>query len=154
MGDDLPRTSARKRRDGNRYFGPCIGQQRRRDHEPRRRLFPFGPAPSTSEGRRAQQPSSTSSAGVHAEAISGEAFGATPTGSPLLEGRRATVARALRADMEAASARQTRAGRGLRDKVRAIERTMSQKMAADATTEQDVLARRSCRGGGAAVRGP
>src|SRR4029453_4989782 len=58
-----------------------------------------------------------------------------------LEGKQATVARALRAEMAAASERlDYERAAAVRDKVRAIERTMeSQKMAADASTEQDLL---------------
>ena len=67
------------------------------------------------------------------EAISKDAYRADIDQVMLfLEGRQEQVARALRAEMAAASERSTTSGRpALRDKVRAIERTMeSQKMAA------------------------
>ena len=75
-----------------------------------------------------------------------------------LEGRQEQVARRLREDMSAASdATDYERAADMRDKLRAIERTMEgQKMAAFARTEMDVLgfARPGQRGGRPAVRHP
>jgi excinuclease ABC subunit C len=151
LADDFPRIERTRKlpRDGSRYFGPYASASSVDEAMNLiRRLFPFRTCTiDIREGERAlQRPCLLyhikRCQGPCIEAISKEAYGHDIEQVVLfLEGRQATVARALRADMEAASAQlDYERAAALRDKVRSIERTMeSQKMAADATTEQDVL---------------
>ncbi|HSG85746.1 MAG TPA: excinuclease ABC subunit UvrC, partial [Candidatus Limnocylindrales bacterium] len=113
-----------------------------------RRLFPFRTCTiRIVEGERAlQRPCLLyhikRCQGPCVEAISREAYRADIDQIELfLEGRQEAVAAALRTEMEAASQRlEFERAAALRDKVRAIERTMeSQKMAAFARTELDLL---------------
>ncbi len=151
LADDFPRIERTRKlpRDGSRYFGPYASASSVDEAMNLiRRLFPFRTCTiDIHDGQRAlQRPCLLyhikRCQGPCIEAISRETYRRDIDQVVLfLEGRQATVARALRADMDAASARlDYERAAALRDKVRAIERTMeSQKMAADATTEQDVL---------------
>jgi excinuclease ABC subunit C len=135
--------------DGSRYFGPYASATSVDEAMNLiRRLFPFRTCSlDIHEGRQAierpcllyhikrcQAPcvGDVSKADYRAQIEQIEHF---------LEGRQETVARELRQQMEAASkATEYERAAALRDKIRAIERTMeSQKMAAHAATEEDVL---------------
>ena len=151
LADDFPRIERTRKlpRDGSRYFGPYASASSVDEAMNLiRRLFPFRTCTiDIRDGQRAlQRPCLLyhikRCQGPCVEAISREAYRRDIEQVVLfLEGRQATVARALRAEMDAAAERlDYERAAALRDKVRAIERTMeSQKMAADATTEQDVL---------------
>jgi excinuclease ABC subunit C len=151
LADEFPRVERTRRlpADGSRYFGPYASAGSVDEAMNLiRRLFPFRTcALDIREGRKAierpcllyhikrcQAPcvGYISRADYRADIGQIERF---------LEGRQEEVARELTRLMQAASeaTEYERAG-ALRDKVRAIERTMeSQKMAAHAATEEDVL---------------
>jgi len=151
LKDDFPRIERTRRlvNDGSRYFGPYASASSVDESMNLiRRLFPFRTcAIDIRAGERAlQRPcllyhikrcqapciQAIDEAAYRADIAQIEAF---------LEGRQELVVRALVGQMEEAAGRLEfeRAG-ALRDKVRAIERTMeSQKMAAFARTELDVV---------------
>ncbi len=150
-GEEFPRIERTRKlpADGSRYFGPYASASSVDEAMNLiRRLFPFRTcALDIHEGRKAierpcllyhikrcQAPcvGYISKADYRAQIEQIELF---------LEGRQEVVARELSKQMAAASeATDYERAAVLRDKVRAIERTMeSQKMAAHATTEEDVL---------------
>jgi excinuclease ABC subunit C len=151
MAEDFPRVERTRKlpADGSRYFGPYASASSVDEAMNLiRRIFPFRTCGlDIHEGRKAierpcllyhikrcQAPcvGYISRADYRADIGQIERF---------LEGRQEIVARELRRQMQAASeATQYERAAALRDKVRAVERTMeSQKMAAHATTEEDVL---------------
>jgi excinuclease ABC subunit C len=151
MAEDFPRVERTRRlpADGSRYFGPYASASSVDEAMNLiRRLFPFRTCTlDIHEGRaaierpcllyhikRCQAPcvGYIGKADYRAQIEQIERF---------LEGRQEVVARALTDQMHAASeATEYERAAALRDKVRAIERTMeSQKMAAHASTEEDVL---------------
>ncbi len=151
LGEDFPRVERTRKlpADGSRYFGPYASASSVDEAMNLiRRLFPFRTcALDIHEGRRAierpcllyhikrcQAPcvGYISKADYRAQIEQIQLF---------LEGRQEVVARELGRQMQAASeATEYERAAALRDKVRAIERTMeSQKMAAHATTEEDAL---------------
>jgi excinuclease ABC subunit C len=151
LAEDFPRIERTRRlpADGSRYFGPYASASSVDEAMNLiRRLFPFRTCTlDIHEGRKAierpcllyhikrcQAPcvGYIGKAEYRAEIEQIERF---------LEGRREAVAKELSRQMEAASeATEYERAAALRDKVKAIERTMeSQKMAAHATTEEDVL---------------
>ncbi|MFL5770436.1 MAG: excinuclease ABC subunit UvrC [Chloroflexota bacterium] len=151
LADDFPRIERTRKlvEDGSRYFGPYASATSVDESMNLvRRLFPFRTCTiEIKEGERAlarpcllyhikrcQGPciEAVSKADYRAQIDQIELF---------LEGRQETVARALTADMRAASDRTDyEQAAVLRDKVRAIERTMeSQKMAAFRRTELDLV---------------
>jgi excinuclease ABC subunit C len=151
MAEEFPRVERTRKlpSDGSRYFGPYASASSVDEAMNLiRRLFPFRTCTlDIHEGRKAierpcllyhikrcQAPcvGYISKAGYRTDIDQIERF---------LEGRQEVVARELTRQMQAASeaTEYERAG-ALRDKVKAIERTMeSQKMAAHSTTEEDVL---------------
>ena len=150
-GEYFPRVERTRKlpADGSRYFGPYASATSVDEAMNLiRRLFPFRTCTlDIREGRKAierpcllyhikrcQAPcvGYISKADYRAQIEQIERF---------LEGRQEDVARELTRQMQAASkATEYERAAALRDKVRAIERTMeSQKMAAHATTEEDVL---------------
>ena len=150
-GEDFPRVERTRKlpADGSRYFGPYASASSVDDAMNLiRRLFPFRTCTlEIHEGRKAierpcllyhikrcQAPcvGYISKADYRADIAQIERF---------LEGRQEVVARDLSRQMQAASeATEYERAAALRDKVKAIERTMeSQKMAAHKTTEEDVL---------------
>jgi excinuclease ABC subunit C len=149
--DDFPRIERTRRlpADGSRYFGPYASATSVDEAMNLiRRLFPFRTCTlDIREGRtaierpcllyhikRCQAPcvGYVGKADYRAQIEQIERF---------LEGRQEAVARELTRQMQAASeATEYERAAALRDKVKAIERTMeSQKMAAHAATEEDVL---------------
>ena len=149
--EDFPRVERPRKlpADGSRYFGPYASASSVDEAMNLiRRLFPFRTCTlDIHEGRnaierpcllyhikRCQAPcvGYISKADYRADIEQIERF---------LEGRQEVVARELTRQMQAASdATEYERAAALRDKVKAIERTMeSQKMAAHATTEEDVL---------------
>jgi excinuclease ABC subunit C len=149
--EDFPRVERTRKlpADGSRYFGPYASASSVDDAMNLiRRLFPFRTCTlDIHEGRKAierpcllyhikrcQAPcvGYIGKADYRADIAQIERF---------LEGRQEIVARELTRQMQAASeATEYERAAALRDKVRAIERTMeSQKMAAHKTTEEDVL---------------
>jgi excinuclease ABC subunit C len=169
LADDFPRVERTRKlpADGSRYFGPYASASSVDEAMNLiRRLFPFRTCGiEISEGKRAlQRPCLL----YHIKRCQGPCIEAIDKADYrrdieqvmlFLEGRQDAVAKALRSDMEAASARlDFERAAALRDKVRAVERTMeSQKMAAHARTEEDVLGLARSGGAGAvqvfAVRG-
>ena len=149
--EDFPRVERTRKlvQDGSHYFGPYASASSVDEAMNLiRRLFPFRTCTiRIVEGERAlQRPCLLyhikRCQGPCVEAISREAYRADIDQIELfLEGRQEAVAAALRTEMEAASQRlEFERAAALRDKVRAIERTMeSQKMAAFARTELDLL---------------
>ncbi len=156
LADDFPRVERTRKlvNDGSRYFGPYASASSVDESMNLiRRLFPFRTCTiEIRDGERAlQRPcllyhikrcqgpciQAITEAAYRADIVQIEAF---------LEGRQESVVRALQGEMQAASdALEFERAAVLRDKVRAIERTMeSQKMAAFARTELDLvgLARR------------
>ena len=150
-GEDFPRVERTRKlpADGSRYFGPYASASSVDEAMNLiRRLFPFRTCTlDIHEGRKAierpcllyhikrcQAPcvGYISKADYRADIEQIERF---------LEGRQEVVARELTKQMQAASeATEYERAAALRDKVKAIERTMeSQKMAAHKTTEEDVL---------------
>ena len=150
-GEEFPRVERTRKlpADGSRYFGPYASASSVDEAMNLiRRIFPFRTCGlEIHEGRKAierpcllyhikrcQAPcvGHISKADYPADIEQIERF---------LEGRQEVVARALTEQMQAASeATEYERAAALRDKVKAIERTMeSQKMAANKTTEEDVL---------------
>jgi excinuclease ABC subunit C len=150
-GEDFPRVERTRKlpADGSRYFGPYASASSVDDAMNLiRRLFPFRTCTlEIHEGgkaierpcllyhiKRCQAPcvGYISKVDYRADIAQIERF---------LEGRQEVVARELTRQMQAASeATEYERAASLRDKVKAIERTMeSQKMAAHKTTEEDVL---------------
>jgi excinuclease ABC subunit C len=150
-GDDFPRVERTRRlpNDGSRYFGPYASATSVDESMNLvRRLFPFRTCTiDIKEGVRAlQRPCLLyhikRCQGPCIQAIDKDAYRADITQIELfLEGRQETLVKALRSEMTAASDGQAyERAAALRDKVKAIERTMqSQKMAGFARTELDVL---------------
>jgi excinuclease ABC subunit C len=151
LADDFPRVERTRKlpNDGSRYFGPYASAVSVDESMNLvRRLFPFRTCTiDIKDGQRAlQRPCLLyhikRCQGPCIEAISKDAYRADIAQVELfLEGRQETLVKALRREMQAASARQDyeRAATS-RDKIRAIERTMeSQKMAAFARTELDLV---------------
>src|SRR5687767_12147435 len=151
LGDDFPRIERTRKlvNDGSRYFGPYASASSVDESMNLvRRLFPFRTCTiDIRDGERAlQRPCLLfhikRCQGPCIEAISKDAYRADIAQVELfLEGRQETLVKALGQEMRAASDRQEYERAGvLRDKVRAIERTMeSQKMAAFARTELDLV---------------
>ncbi|HSH21720.1 MAG TPA: excinuclease ABC subunit UvrC [Candidatus Caenarcaniphilales bacterium] len=163
VADDFPRIERTRKlpNDGSRYFGPYASASSVDEAMNLiRRLFPFRTC--TLEIRDGERALSRPCLLYHIkrcqapciQAISKEDYRADIEQVMLfLEGRQETVARRLRQEMEQASqALDFERAAGLRDKLKAIERTMeSQKMAAFARTELDVLGY-ARSGSGAAVQ--
>ena len=163
LGDDFPRIERTRKlpSDGSRYFGPYASASSVDEAMNLiRRLFPFRTCTiEIKEGKRAlPRPCLLyhikRCQGPCIEAISKADYNADIEQVMLfLEGKQELVVRRLREEMNAASqATDYERAADMRDKLRAVERTMeSQKMAAFARTEIDVLGfARS--GGGAAVQ--
>ena len=151
LGDDFPRIERTRKlvNDGSRYFGPYASASSVDESMNMvRRLFPFRTCTiDIRDGQRAlQRPCLLyhikRCQGPCIEAISKDDYRADIAQVELfLEGRQETLAKALRTEMTKASdaLEYERAGT-MRDKVKAIERTMeSQKMAAFARTELDLV---------------
>jgi excinuclease ABC subunit C len=151
LGDDFPRIERTRKlvNDGSRYFGPYASASSVDESMNLvRRLFPFRTCTiDIREGERAlQRPCLLfhikRCQGPCIEAIDKAAYRADIAQVELfLEGRQETLVKALHGEM-AAAAERTDYERAavLRDKIRAIERTMeSQKMAAFARTELDLV---------------
>ena len=151
LADDFPRIERTRKlvNDGSRYFGPYASASSVDESMNLvRRLFPFRTCTiDITEGERAlQRPCLLyhikRCQGPCIQAITKEAYREDIQQVELfLEGRQETLVKALRKDM-AIAADQTQYERAatLRDKIRAIERTMeSQKMAAFARTELDLV---------------
>ena len=151
LADDFPRIERTRKlvNDGSRYFGPYASASSVDESMNLvRRLFPFRTCTiDIRDGQRAlQRPCLLyhikRCQGPCIEAISKADYRADIEQVELfLEGRQEVVVRALRREM-AVAADQTEYERAavLRDKIRAIERTMeSQKMAAFARTELDLF---------------
>jgi excinuclease ABC subunit C len=151
LADDFPRIERTRRlvNDGSRYFGPYASASSVDESMNLvRRLFPFRTCTlDIREGEQAlQRPCLLyhikRCQGPCIEAISKADYRADIEQVELfLDGRQETLVRALRKEMAGASERQEyERAASLRDKVRAIERTMeSQKMAAFARTELDLV---------------
>jgi excinuclease ABC subunit C len=151
LGDDFPRIERTRRlpADGSRYFGPYASASSVDEAMNLvRRLFPFRTCTiDIKDGVRAlQRPCLLyhikRCQGPCIEAIGKDAYRADIEQVELfLEGRQESLVKALRDDMSRASEQQQyERAAGLRDKVRAIERTMeSQKMAAFARTDLDLV---------------
>jgi excinuclease ABC subunit C len=151
LGDDFPRIERTRKlpQDGSRYFGPYASATSVDEAMNLvRRLFPFRTCTiDIRDGERAlARPCLLyhikRCQGPCIEAISKEAYRADIAQVELfLEGRQEPLARGLQKEMVEASERQEyERAAALRDKVRAIERTMeSQKMAAFARTDLDLL---------------
>jgi excinuclease ABC subunit C len=156
LADDFPRIERTRKlpQDGSRYFGPFASASSVDEAmNVVRRLFPFRTCTiDIKDGERAlQRPCLLyhikRCQGPCIQAIDKDAYRADIAQVELfLEGRQESLAKALRTDMAAASERQEyERAAAIRDKVKAIERTMeSQKMAAFARTDLDLvgLARR------------
>jgi excinuclease ABC subunit C len=151
LGDDFPRIERTRKlvNDGSRYFGPYASASSVDESMNLvRRLFPFRTCTiDIRDGERAlARPCLLyhikRCQGPCIEAISKNAYrGDIEQVELFLEGRQETLVKALGTEMRAASERQEyERAAVLRDKVRAIERTMeSQKMAAFARTELDLV---------------
>jgi excinuclease ABC subunit C len=149
--DDFPRIERTRKlpADGSRYFGPYASASSVDEAMNLiRRLFPFRTCTlDIHEGRKAiERPCLL----YHIKRCQAPCVGYISRADyrgqieqieKFLEGRQEVVARELRRQMDQASkATEYERAAALRDKVKAIERTMeSQKMAAHATTEEDVL---------------
>jgi excinuclease ABC subunit C len=163
LTDDFPRIERTRKlpADGSRYFGPYASASSVDEAMNLiRRLFPFRTCTiDIREGKRAlPRPCLLyhikRCQGPCIEAISKADYRADIEQVMLfLEGRQEQVARRLRAEMRAASeGLEYERAAATRDKLRAIERTMeSQKMAAFARADTDVLGY-ARSGGGAAVQ--
>jgi len=151
MADDFPRVERTRKlvQDGSRYFGPYASASSVDESMNLvRRLFPFRTCTiDIKDGERAlARPCLLyhikRCQGPCIEAVSKADYGAQIEQIELfLEGRQESVVRALTKDMQIASehTEYERAGT-IRDKIRAIERTMeSQKMAAFKRTELDLV---------------
>src|SRR5712671_222823 len=151
MADDFPRVERTRKlvEDGSRYFGPYASASSVDEAMNLvRRLFPFRTCTvDIRDGERAlARPCLLyhikRCQGPCIEAISKDAYRADIAQVELfLEGRQESLAGALRKEMAEASERQEyERAAAMRDKVRAIERTMeSQKMAAFARTDLDLM---------------
>ena len=151
LGDDFPRIERTRKlpKDGSRYFGPYASASSVDESMNMvRRLFPFRTCTiDIRDGERAlQRPCLLyhikRCQGPCIEAISKDAYRADIAQVELfLEGRQETLVKALGQEMRGASDRQEyERAAVVRDKIRAIERTMeSQKMAAFARTELDLV---------------
>src|SRR5688572_24542619 len=163
LADDFPRVERTRKlvQDGSRYFGPYASASSVDESMNLvRRLFPFRTCTiPIGEGKRAlPRPCLLyhikRCQGPCIEAISKAEYRADIDQVMLfLEGRSEQVAKRLREEMNRASeTTDYERAADMRDKLRAIERTMeSQKMAAFAKTELDVLGY-ARQGGGAAVQ--
>ena len=151
LGDDFPRIERTRKlvNDGSRYFGPYASAVSVDElMNMVRRLFPFRTCTiAIKDGERAlQRPCLLyhikRCQGPCIEAIGKEAYRADIAQVELfLEGRQETLVKALATEMTAVAGREEyERAAVLRDKIRAIERTMeSQKMAAFARTELDLI---------------
>ena len=151
LADDFPRIERTRKlpNDGSRYFGPYASASSVDESMNLvRRLFPFRTCTiDIRDGERAlQRPCLLyhikRCQGPCIQAISKDDYRADIVQIELfLEGRQETLVRALRKEMAvAAEATEYERAATLRDKIRAIERTMeSQKMAAFARTELDLV---------------
>jgi excinuclease ABC subunit C len=151
LADDFPRIERTRKlpQDGSRYFGPYASASSVDEAMNLvRRLFPFRTCTiDIKDGERAlQRPCLLyhikRCQGPCIEAVTKDAYRADIAQVELfLEGRQESVADALRHEMSQASERMDyERAAGIRDKVRAIERTMeSQKMAAFARTDLDLV---------------
>ena len=151
LGDDFPRIERTRKlpQDGSRYFGPYASASSVDEAMNLvRRLFPFRTCTiEIKDGERAlQRPCLLyhikRCQGPCIEAISKADYRADIAQVELfLEGRQESLAGALRKEMATASERtEYERAAAIRDKVRAIERTMeSQKMAAFARTDLDLV---------------
>ncbi len=151
LADDFPRIERTRKlpNDGSRYFGPYASADSVDESMNLvRRLFPFRTCTiDIKDGERAlQRPCLLyhikRCQGPCIEAISKDAYRADIAQVELfLEGRQETLVKALEGEMAAAAAREEYERAAIvRDKIRAIERTMeSQKMAAFARTELDLI---------------
>jgi excinuclease ABC subunit C len=151
LGDDFPRIERTRKlvNDGSRYFGPYASASSVDESMNLvRRLFPFRTCTiDIHEDQRAlQRPCLLyhikRCQGPCIQAISKADYRADIEQVELfLEGRQETLVKALRKDMDGAAERtEYERAAALRDKIRAIERTMeSQKMAAFARTELDLV---------------
>ena len=163
LGDDFPRIERTRKlpNDGSRYFGPYASASSVDEAMNLiRRLFPFRTCTiDIKDGQRAlQRPCLLyhikRCQGPCIEAIDKQAYRADIDQVMLfLEGKQELVVRRLRQDMaQASETLDYERAADMRDKLRAVERTMeSQKMAAFAKTELDVLGY-ARQGGGAAVQ--
>ncbi len=151
LGDDFPRVERTRKlpNDGSRYFGPYASATSVDESMNLvRRLFPFRTCTiDIRDGERAlQRPCLLyhikKCQGPCIQAISKDDYRADIAQVELfLEGRQETLVTALQREMAAAAERTDyESAAALRDKIRAIERTMeSQKMAAFARTELDLV---------------
>jgi excinuclease ABC subunit C len=151
LADDFPRIERTRKlvNDGSRYFGPYASASSVDESMNLvRRLFPFRTCTiDIKDGVRAlQRPCLLyhikRCQGPCITAIGADAYRADIAQVELfLEGRQETLVKALDVEMTAAAERtEYERAAALRDKIRAIERTMeSQKMAAFARTELDLL---------------
>ncbi len=151
LADDFPRIERTRKlpQDGSRYFGPYASASSVDEAMNLvRRLFPFRTcAIDIKDGERAlQRPCLLyhikRCQGPCIEAVTKDTYRADIAQVELfLEGRQESVADALRHEMSQASERMDyERAAAIRDKVRAIERTMeSQKMAAFARTDLDLV---------------
>ncbi len=151
LADDFPRIERTRKlpNDGSRYFGPYASATSVDESMNLiRRLFPFRTCTiDIQDGKRAlQRPCLLyhikRCQGPCIEAISKEAYRADIEQVELfLDGRQETLVKALESEMGSAAERtEYERAAVLRDKIRAIERTMeSQKMAAFARTELDLI---------------
>jgi excinuclease ABC subunit C len=151
LGEDFPRVERTRKlvSDGSRYFGPYASASSVDEAMNLiRRLFPFRTCTiDIREGERAlRRPCLLyhikRCQGPCIEAVGKDAYRADIAAVELfLEGRQETLVQGLRREMGAAAGRtEYERAAALRDKVRAIERTMEdQKMAAFARTELDAL---------------
>ncbi len=150
-GDDFPRVERTRKlvEDGSRYFGPYASASSVDESMNLvRRLFPFRTCTiDIEDGKRAlARPCLLfhikRCQGPCIEAVSKTDYGAQISQIELfLEGRQESVVQALTAEMRSASEKTDyERAAGVRDKIRAIERTMeSQKMAAFKRTELDMV---------------
>ncbi|MGA3029112.1 MAG: excinuclease ABC subunit UvrC [Candidatus Limnocylindrales bacterium] len=151
LAEDFPRVERTRKlpADGSRYFGPYASASSVDEAMNLiRRLFPFRTCTlDIREGRKAIERPCLLYHIKRCQAPCVGYIGKTEYRADIeqierfLEGRQEVVARELTRQMHAASeSTEYERAAALRDKVRAIERTMqSQKMAAHATTEEDVL---------------
>src|SRR6478752_465021 len=151
LGDEFPRVERTRKlvNDGSRYFGPYASASSVDESMNLvRRLFPFRTCTiDIHDGQRAlQRPCLLyhikRCQGPCIEAISKADYRADIEQVELfLEGRQETLVKALQREMDGAAERTDyERAAALRDKIRAIERTMeSQKMAAFARTELDLV---------------
>jgi excinuclease ABC subunit C len=151
LAEDFPRVERTRKlpADGSRYFGPYASAGSVDEAMNLiRRLFPFRTC--TLDIREGRQAIARPCLLYHIKRCQAPCVGYISRADYrtqieqielFLEGRQEAVARELSRQMRAASeATEYERAAALRDKVRAIERTMeSQKMAAHSTTEEDVL---------------